>query len=99
MTEAIPPLPELAISELSRRFIDQEAVDLALKTMYERRPDLFRRMAERDKSGVGDRRDEFRQDFDRFLREELNVRGDLRVQTSIFLEVRRRVRLMYGIPT
>jgi hypothetical protein len=97
MNDHIPPLPELAIDGMSRRLTDQETVDRALKTMYEHRPDLLKRMAERDKIGESGPYDEFSQEFRRFVREELNVRG-LNVTTSIFREARRRARLMYGLP-
>ncbi|HTS42585.1 MAG TPA: hypothetical protein VMH84_18820 [Xanthobacteraceae bacterium] len=97
MNDTIPPLPELAIDLMTGRTTDQKTIDSILRAIYDRRPDLFRGMAERDKTGVGGPYDEFIQEFRRFIREELDIRT-LPMQTAIFWEVRRRARLMYGMP-
>ncbi|HTS42586.1 MAG TPA: hypothetical protein VMH84_18825 [Xanthobacteraceae bacterium] len=96
MNDTIPPLPELAISGMTCMTTDQTTIDSILRAIYDRRPDLFKRMAERDKTGVGGPYDEFSQEFDRFIREELDIRT-LKMQTAVFWETRRRARLMYGM--
>lgn len=94
MTDTIPPLPQLDIDSLSKRMSDQQTVDQALQKLYERRPDFFTRLAERDKKqkNVRDIANEFR----KFLREELNIVDSL-VQPTVFSEARRRARLMYDV--
>lgn len=96
MTDPLPPLPDLPISGLTPQRLDQETVDRLLTINYERRPDLFTRMAERDRTQIGHPSDEFCQDFFRFVQEDLGVH-DMRM-IDLFWEVRRRARLMHGMP-
>ena len=97
MPENIPPLPELEIDGMSLKLTDQRIVDHALRTIYEKRPDLFERMAKREGSSEGGPNDAFVQDFFKFVREELKIVDSL-VQPRIFWEARRRARVMYGMP-
>lgn len=96
--EKIPPLPELEIDGMTRKYFDQQTVDKILQEIYERRPDLFVRMAERDRTGIGSPEDEFVKDFDKFVWHELEIQQSGMHVTQIFWEVRRRARLMYGMP-
>ena len=98
MTDITPPLPELEISALTKRYIDQQTVDRILKSIHERHHALFKKIAERENTDTAPH-DEVTGEFYRVVREEFNIRGDLRVQTSLFWEARRRTWLMYGSPT
>jgi len=100
MSDPIPPLPELAINALTKSVTDQETVDCALRTIYERRPELFKEIAERDKAAEtgGDLRDEALYEFSRFVEEEFKT-ANSKVPPRLFWEARRRARLMYGMPT
>lgn len=94
--EKIPPLPELEIDGMTRRYYDQPTVDKIIKEIYERRPDIFVRMAERDRTGIGSPDDEFMRDFNKFIWHELKIQSSVHVP-QIFWEIRRRARLMYGM--
>jgi len=96
MTDQIPPLPKLEIDGRTKQFTDQETMDRMLQLMYERRPDLFKRMAAREGNPAAGPNDEFTDDFYRFVREELKITSSL-MQPRIFWEARRRARLMYGM--
>ena len=96
--EKIPPLPELAIDGMPGSDLKQEDIDKILQEIYERRPDLFVRMAERDRTGIGSSEDEFVKDFDKFVSHDLKIQHpNMRVH-HIYWEVRRRARLMYRMP-
>ncbi len=108
--ENIPPLLELDVGEYDKRFISQETLDKVMRIIYERRPDFFRRSAERDKSWIADPtqdeeawvHDEFTKDFLRFLRYELAKEIDLpdtTTQGCVFHHARAVARLMYGLPS
>ncbi len=97
MNDPIPPLPELAIDGRSYRLTDQQTVDRALRTLYERHPDFFKRIAEREGNPNAQPNDEIMRDFRRFVREELKIIDSI-VSPRIFWEARRRSRLMYGMP-
>jgi hypothetical protein len=96
MTDITPPLPELETSELTKRYIDQPTVDQILKGIHQLHPALFKKIAERENTDTAPD-DDVTREFFRILREEFNVRGDLRIQTSLFWEARRRSWLMYGV--
>lgn len=96
--EKIPPLPELKIHGMTSKYFTQQEIDKILKEIYERRPDLFVRMAERDRTGIGDPNDEFVKDFDKFVWHEMKIQQSGMHVTQIFWEVRLRARLMYGMP-
>jgi hypothetical protein len=98
MTDITPPLPELEISEWTKRYIDQQTVDQTLKGIHQRHPALFKKIAERENTDTTPD-DEVTREFFRVVREEFNIRGDLRIQTGLFWEARRRTWLMYGLPT
>lgn len=99
MPEEIPPLPDLEIDEMSKRLTNQEAVNQALKIIYERRPDLFVKLGEREKTET-DPDNQTLKEFENFIREEVRKEIDvpnLNVMTSVFWEARRRARIMYGL--
>ena len=95
MSNEIPPLPELEISEYSGQYVSQEVVDHALRQLYDRQPELFKKIADREGPKM-DPYDAVVSEFRRFLREELNLRDPM-AQTSTFSEARRRSRIMFGI--
>lgn len=96
MNDPIPPLPELEISRVTKRYANQQTVDDVLKSIHERHPELFRQIADRENTDTAPR-DEVTREFARILRDEFNMRDDLRIQTSIFWEARRRTWLMFGL--
>ena len=95
MSNEIPPLPELEIDQSSKRYISQEAVDHALTQLYDRQPELFKKIAERENTNM-DPYDAVVTEFTRFLRDELNIREPM-AHGYIFWEARRRSWLMFRI--
>jgi hypothetical protein len=96
MTEAIPPLPDLEIDGMSKKRCNQETIDQALLIIYERRPDLYAKMGRREKM-QSDPNKEIANEVLSFVRDELHIVDSL-VQPQVFWEMRRRARLMYGLP-
>jgi len=95
--EALPPLPELEIDGMTRKHLDQETVDRALRAIYERRPDFLVKMAKREGTRT-EPNDAFNREFRRFVHEDLKISGSLSRTSRIIWEARRRARLMYGMP-
>ena len=91
----MPPLPELEISEYSGQYVSQEEVDHALRHLYDRQPEFFKKIADREGPNM-DPYDIVVSEFRRFVREELNIRAPM-AQACTFSEARRRSRIMFGI--
>ena len=94
MNETIPPLPDLA--GRGSHLCDQDTIDRVLGIMYEQRPDLFKKIADREWSGL-DSNDKARLEFYNFVRDEAGVSNSV-VATTLFMEARRSARIMYGVP-
>ena len=96
--EACPPLPDLEISDFTKKVIDQQSVDRALSIVYERSPHLFARFAEREREflGVEDYAEEFKRILREAVRKEVNI-PTVTAMGSLMGEARRRSRLMYGL--
>ena len=112
MGELIPPLPALKISPNTKRYIDQGTIDQAMLIIYERRPDFFRRSAQRDKKWKRESErgetpdakawghDEFCQEFERFIGEDLAKEMNLPTlikRTRVYLHAQSLARVMYGL--
>jgi hypothetical protein len=108
MTNTYPPLQERNISKYSEKFTDQETLDRAMRIIYERRPDFFKRSVERDKKWEADPtqdeeawvHDEFVMDFHTFLENVAEEAGlpDLNARSSVLSHAREVAKLMYGVP-
>jgi hypothetical protein len=95
-------LPELEISQFTARCTDQRTVDTALRIIYEKKPDIFYRISEKDRKRL--HLGEDGNDFYRLIRDEVwnhiqkpepgNV---AEISAAILLEAKRRARLMYSI--
>ncbi len=96
----IPPLPELAMSDYRAKQCPQEIVDKSLSIIYERRPDLFLKMMEREKT-ESDPENATREAVFAYIREvvkaEANMPPGLNAMFTVFWEMRRRARLMAGL--
>jgi len=94
MTNTYPPLQERNISKYSEKFTDQETLDRAMRIIYERRPDFFKRSVE---AWV---HDEFVMDFHTFLENVAEEAGlpDLNARSSVLSHAREVAKLMYGVP-
>jgi hypothetical protein len=109
MSEVIPPLAELEIHGLTKkRGFTQEKIDRMARFIYEERPDFYERMAKRESDFPGKKvqdpnagpYDAFAQEFDKWIEENFSNEVDTKSNAamgSIFWEVRRRARKMYGM--
>jgi hypothetical protein len=107
--DQIPSLPQLVIQGRTRPLATQEIVDRWVKTIYERRPDIFVSFGMLDRAIKGASSDEEREacaqrvkavkdDLTQFLREELGIQGPPRLLTQVRWETRKRARHMYRSP-
>ena len=95
----LPPLPELEAGWISQQALSQEMIDKAIRLIYERRPDLFAKLMERERT-ESDPDNRIADEISDYIRTE--VRKDLELtnlnaSTAIFWESRRRARLMAGL--
>ncbi len=112
MTDAIPPLPDLEITEgTKQKGFTQETIDLILRIFYERKPDFFTRVAQREDDFPGKTgrdpnagpNDALVQEFQKYMSEDVakevkNIDfAQSKFWTRVFWEMRRRARLMYGM--
>jgi hypothetical protein len=96
MNDDSSPLPALEIDSITKMYLTQETVDRVLLTIYEQRSDLFERLVDREVSGKGSRTDAVVLEFYDAFRIALPT-TKLPVYSSLFLEARRRVRIMRGL--
>lgn len=97
MDEVIPPLAELEIFDFTKKFIDQQSVDKALRIIYQRRPDLFVKFADRERRNLGVT--DILPDFYKVIRDEVSKEVDIPSQAvdCLISETLARVRKMYGL--
>lgn len=96
MTGDSSTLPSLEIDPITKMYLTQETADHILLSIFERRPDLFERLADREVSGKGSLNDAVVLEFFDAFRSALPT-DRLPLYSSLFLEARRRVRIMRGL--